>query len=302
VTWLDEAGIDMEVLVPSPAPFAYDVEPELALAVCRSYNNANGRALKRHPGRFIGVAVVPMQDPIAAVEELDRAISEVNIHAPLISTNINGRNLDEDEFWPFYARVEQLGVPLIIHGGRFGTGGVLGMDRLNKMHLDNALGFLYEGTSAITSLIMGGVLDLFPRLKIGVLETGAGYLPYLMDRLQGVYECETLGGIHPESHVPVKELIQKPPEDYMNQFWVCFNVAAEPRSIPNVVERFGAGRFMANSDFPHGLGGAGESMAEIVRGIAKLTEAEKEKILGLSACALFGIDPVSRKQIRHRGM
>lgn len=298
VAWLDQAGIDMEVLIPSPASFAYDVEPEIGIAVCRSYNDAIGRILKRHPSRFIGLAVVPMQDPMVAIEELERAIHELNIHAPLVISNVNGRNLDEQEFWPFYERVEQLGVPMIIHGSRFERGGVLGMDRLDKMHLDNALGFMYEGTLAITSLILGGILDMYPRLKIGVMETGAGYLPYLMDRLQEVYGCETLGGISPYSHHRVRDLIRKPPEEYMNQFWVCFNVAAEHRSIPAVVERFGADRFMANSDFPHGLGGAGQGMAENVHGIAKLTEGDKEKILGLSGCALFGIDPRSRQQMR----
>jgi predicted TIM-barrel fold metal-dependent hydrolase len=55
--WLDNVGFDMQVLVPSPSPFAYDLEPELGLAVCRSYNNAIGRALQQHPGRFIGLAV-----------------------------------------------------------------------------------------------------------------------------------------------------------------------------------------------------------------------------------------------------
>jgi uncharacterized protein len=170
------------------------------------------------------------------------------------------------------------------------------------MHLDNALGFMYEGTLAITSLILGGVLDLCPRLKVGVLETGAGYLPYLMDRLGEVYECETLGGVSPYSHWPVKQIVKKSPEEYMNQFWICFNVAAERKSIRSVAERFGADRFMANSDFPHGTGGGGEGMAGILRGIVGLTEGDKEKILGLSACELFGIDPRSRKQIRRTGL
>lgn len=302
VKWLDKAGIDMEVLAPSPAPFAYDIEPELGVAVCRSYNNAIGRVLKRHPGRFIGLAVLPMQDPVAAVEELDRAVGELGIHAPLVITNVNGRNLDGEEFWPVYERIEELGVPLIVHGNRFEKGGVLGMERLAHMHLDNSLGFLYEGTLAITSLIMGGVLDLYPRLRVGVVETGAGYLTCLMDRLQEVYEGEVFGGISPEASKPVKELVRKAPEEYMNQFWVCFNVGAERKSVAHVVERFGADRFMVASDFPHGLGGAGEGMADVVRGLEKLSQVQKDQLLGLSACALFGIDPATRKEVRHQGL
>jgi aminocarboxymuconate-semialdehyde decarboxylase len=294
--WLDEAGFDMQVLVPSPSPFTYDLEPEIGVAVCRAYNDAIGRALRRQPGRFIGLAVLPMQDPARAVEELDRAVLELGIHAPLVITNVQGRNLNEYEFWPVYARIEQLGVPLIVHGNRFGP--LLGLERLDHMHLDNALGFLYEGTLAITSLIMHGVLDMYPRLRVGVLETGAGYLTYLMDRLDEVYEGEVFSGISPNSGKRVKDLILKHPEAYMDQIWVCFNVAAEHRSMPHVIERFGADRFMINSDFPHNIGGGGKGVIDVVRAMDRLTDEQKEHLLGLSACRLFGMDPVTREQVR----
>jgi len=294
--WLDRVGIDMQVLVPSPASFTYDIEPELGVAVCRSYNNAIGRLLKRHPGRYIGLAVLPMQDPLAAVEELDRATLELGIHAPMVISNVNGRNLNEYDFWPVYERMEELGVPLIVHGNRFGP--LLGMERLPNMHLDNALGFLYEGTLAITSLIMYGVLDMFPRLRVGVLETGAGYITYLMDRLQEVYEGEVFGGVSPIHGKPVNELIKKSPREYMDQIWICFNAAAESRNIPHVVDMFGADRFMVNSDFPHGLGGAGEAMTDMVLSLEALTPGQREQLLGLSACALFAIDPETREQRR----
>ena len=297
-TWLDEAGIDMQVLVPSPGPFAYAIEPELGLALARSYNDSIARLLERHPGRFIGLAVFPMQDVVAAVEELDRAVGELGIHAPLIISNVNGRNLSDPELWPFYERVEQLGVPLMIHGNRFETPGPVALNRLDHMHLDNTLGFLFEGTLAITSLIMYGVLDMFPRLKVGILETGAGYLPYLMDRLQEVYEGETFGGISPASGKAVKELIRKPPEEYMDQLWLCFNAGAEHRSVAPVVARFGADRFMVNSDYPHGLGGSGASLTSVVRSLQGITDAEKDSLLSHSARSLFGIDPATRKQVR----
>jgi aminocarboxymuconate-semialdehyde decarboxylase len=129
-----------------------------------------------------------MQSPPRALKELDRAITDLGLQAPTLFTNVNGRNLDQPEFWPIYARIEELGVPLILHPSR--SGKLLGLERLTKLHLDNALGFLYEGTLAITSLICGGVLDMFPRLRVGLLETGSGYLPYLMDRLNEVYDTE----------------------------------------------------------------------------------------------------------------
>jgi hypothetical protein len=93
----------------------------------------------------------------------------------------------------------------------------------------------------------------------------------------------------------VRDLIKKSPKAYMDQIWICFNTAAERPNIPHVVDMFGADRFMVNSDFPHGLGGAGEAMADMVYAIDELSPPQKEELLGLSACRLFGIDPVTRK-------
>ena len=299
VEWMDGTGVDMQVLLVPGTAFAYATEPQMGAALTQSINNAIARVLQRHPGRFIGLALIPMQDQTLALEELDRAVGELGIHAPLIVSNVNGRNLSEPEFWPFYQRLEELGVPLIIHGSRQNTPGPAGIERLEHMHLDNALGFMYEGTLAISCLILYGVLDRFPRLRVGVLETGAGYLPHLMERLQVVYDKETFGGVSPLAATPVKELVRKSPEEYMDQIWLNFDIDMERRSVPYVVGRFGADRFMVSSDYPHGgFGGAGESYIDVVRGLEGLTGEQKELLLGGSACALFGIDPKTWRQVR----
>ena len=251
VQLLDQLGIDLQVLVPSNESFHYDVDPELALSVCQSYNNAIGRVLRQFPGRFIGLAHVPMQAPLLAVQEAERAITELGIHAVTTFTTVAGRNLDEPDLWPVYAKLEELNVPLILHPSRSGT--LLGLDRLTKYHLDNSLGFLYEGTLAISSLITGGVLDLFPRLRVALMETGCGYLPTLMDRLQEVYDAEG-----------VDKLIKKRPHEYLDQFWIAANVSTERDTLGYVTQRYGADRIMMAIDFPHGLGGAGESCIDDV--------------------------------------
>ena len=276
IEFMDQLGIQMGVLVPSNPPFHHDVEPDLATSVCQSYNNAISRVLRNHPGRFIGLAHLPMQSPTRALKELDRAIIELGLQAVTLMTNVNGRNLDEPEFWPVYAKIEELNVPLILHPSR--SGKLLGMDRLMKFHLDNALGFFYEGTLAITSLICGGVLDLFPRLRVGILETGSGYLPYLMDRLDEVYDQEG-----------VNKLIRKRPHEYLDQFWISANVSTEKETLVYVVQRYGANRLMMAVDFPHGLGGAGLTCIDEVLNNPGLTEPQKDRIMGLNAAALFGI-------------
>ncbi len=272
VTFMDERSIDMQVLVPSEQ-FHYDVEPDLGTSVCESYNNAMGRVLRKYPGRFIALANVPMQNPPRAVKELDRAVTELGLHAALVFGNVDGRNLDEPEFWSVYERLEQLNVPLIIHPGRFGK--LMGIERVNKFHLENSLGFLYEGCMAITSLITGGVLDMFPRLRVGLLETGAGYLPTLMDRLNEVYD-----------HEGVDKLILKRPHEYLDQFWLTANVTSEKDTLPYLVQRHGADRFMMGTDYPHGLGGAS---LDDLNSNPGLTDDDKQKILGPNAARLFNL-------------
>lgn len=275
---MDRFGVDMGVLGHNGTIFSDRVEPDLYTSVCRSYNNAIGRLLERYPGRFIGLAVLPMQKPNRAVDELERAVKELGLHAPLLQTNIDGRNLDEPEFWPVYAKAEELNVPLYLHGSRMNT--ILGLERLWKYHFDNALGFLYEGSLAIASFICGGVLDLFPRLRIGLFETGCGYLPYLMDRLDEVYDRTSL----------LPQAIKKRPHEYLNHFWLSANVASEQEMMCTVIQRYGAERIMMAVDFPHTVGGAGdESPIDCVKQNPGLTQEHKDRILGLNAAELFAI-------------
>jgi aminocarboxymuconate-semialdehyde decarboxylase len=276
VEFLDRIGVDMQVLVPSNDAFHYDVDPDLATSVCQSYNNAVSRVLQKYPGRFISLIHVPMQAPTRAVKELERAVNDLGMHALTMMTNVNGRNLDEPEFWPVYAKAEELNVPLILHPSR--SGRLLGLERLTKYHLDNSLGFLYEGTLAITSLITGGVLDMFPKLRVALMETGCGYLPTLMDRLNEVYD-----------HEGVDKLIKKRPHEYLDQFWIAANVTTEAETMAYVIERYGADRLMMAIDFPHGLGGAGEACVDDVIANPRLSEEQKDRIMGLNAAELFAI-------------
>jgi predicted TIM-barrel fold metal-dependent hydrolase len=114
------------------------------------------------------------------------------------------------------------------------------------------------------------------------METGTGYLPYLMDRLIEVYE-----------HEGVDELIKKKPHEYLDQFWLAANVSTEQETMAYVIERYGADRIMMAIDFPHGLGGAGENCIDDVIENPRLTEPQKERILGENAAELFGIDSSS---------
>ena len=125
-----KADIHVQVLIPSNGSFYYDVEPELAAAVCRSYNNAIGRIIRNHPGKFIGVATLPMQEPKMAVQELDRAVRELGLRGPVCYTTVQDKDLDAEEFWPVYEKSQALGVPIIVHP--VNTGPILGGWRMTR--------------------------------------------------------------------------------------------------------------------------------------------------------------------------
>jgi aminocarboxymuconate-semialdehyde decarboxylase len=275
---LAKIGFDRQVLVPNNAPFAYDVDPDLGASVCRSFNNAVARVLKKYPDKFIGLAVLPMQDVTLAIQELDRAVLELGIHAPQIQTHIMDKNLDEYEFWPFYKRVEELGVPLIVHCSHLSI--TAGAHRYKRYRFGNALQFPAETSLAIGSLICSGALDTFPKLRLGFLEAGAGFLPYLFDRLDEVAVEE------PEY---TKVSIKKLPTEYLDQLWFSFNIKAEPKSIPFLIERIGADRLLISSDYPHGLAGSGANTIQYLESLETVSAEDKEKMMGLNALRLFNL-------------
>jgi predicted TIM-barrel fold metal-dependent hydrolase len=114
---LDRDGIDRQVLIFHTAHVFYSAERKIAIETARQYNDglAEMIATCKAPARYIGAAPMPLQDPKAAANEATRAVKQLGMPVVVIGTNVNGKNLDLPEFEPFFARINELGVPLIIH-------------------------------------------------------------------------------------------------------------------------------------------------------------------------------------------
>ena len=114
---LDRDGIDRQVLIFHSAHVFYDAENRVAIEAARKYNDglAEMIATCKAPARYMGAAPLPLQDPIAAAEEAERAVKELHMPVVVIGTNVRGKNLDMPEFRPFFARINELNVPIIIH-------------------------------------------------------------------------------------------------------------------------------------------------------------------------------------------
>ena len=112
---MDASGVDMQVISAVPSFLYYGIEAEAALWYSRRQNDGIARAVKEHPKRFIGMATVPLQDTKMALAELDRSANKLGLRGLKLLSNINGRQLDNPAFMPFYKEVEALGMPVFIH-------------------------------------------------------------------------------------------------------------------------------------------------------------------------------------------
>ncbi|MDA0240486.1 MAG: amidohydrolase family protein [Proteobacteria bacterium] len=263
---LDKAGIDVQVLSSSNVHQCCDWAPARdALRVHKLLNDTFAEMIQAHPDRFAGLATVPLQNVPMAIKELDRAILEKGLHGVNMSSNINGVDLDHEKFHPFWKRAEELGVPIYIHPAGATD------PRLARYYLWNSMGQPYEEGMAMTSLILGGVMDKFPDLNF-VMAHGGGTLPHYDGRLERNYRRGR----------GFAKSITAPPSEYFKRFYYDTCVY-NPEVLTNLAKKVGAGRLIMGSDYPIGeLDPIG-----FVRKNRSLTTAAKKKIVGGTAARLL---------------
>lgn len=178
---MDEAGIDFQVLSPNPLTYFHFAAPHLAVDFCRTHNDALAGLLEGRRARLAGLAALPVQDVGAAIEELERAVTQLGLLGAAIGTDLP-HPLDSSEMDPLYAACVRLEVPLFIHPGPAGIDGPAGDPNLAAYDLDVIIGFAAQETLAVARLIYGGVLDRHPDLDI-CLSHGGGATAFLAGRM-----------------------------------------------------------------------------------------------------------------------
>ena len=262
---MDAMGVDMQALSPWMGFLNRD------LAIARQTNDGIAEAMDRHPGRFLGLAAVPMSSPEEAAAEVERAVKDLGLHGVGIGTNVGGTNLDAKEFAPFYAKAQELDVPIFIH-----PVDVLGVDRLKSYYLVLLLGVPTDTAVAVASLIFGGVLKEFPRLKF-YLAHGGGSCPYIMGRWEQGWR------VRPETRVH----IDRPPSEYFKRFH--FDTMLQSTAALNfLVESVGVERVLMGTDYPFDLGD--HHPVDSVTAVPHLSDGQREQIFSGNAAALFKLD------------
>jgi len=265
---MEREGIALQAISCVPFLMYPDVANDLGLAIAQVSNDAMTALARSYPRHFAPLASVPLQNPVAAAKELERA-AKLGLRGVEIPPKIGERQLDEPDFEVFWAAAETLEMVVCVHPFEAAPAGALG-----RYFLGNLVGNLYDTGLAAALLIYGGVLERHPKLKV-VLYHAGGALPALVGRLDMGYrlvaEC--------------KQAIPRAPSTYLPQFH--FDIIAHSRAmLGHLVGNYGAGRFVVGSDYPLPAGLA--HPVEEVKALGLSAENEA-KILSGNAGALLGL-------------
>ena len=179
---MDAAGVDVQVVSPSPSHYHYWAGVDLAATVCRTANRAVTAVVAQAPDRLTGLGLVPLQHPQLWVEMLDDAVGTCGLAGVEMSWFAPGVELSDSRLDPFWARAAELSAVVFLHP--FGCS----LDeRLDRFYLSNSVGQPVENAVALSHLVFSGVLDRHPGLRI-VAAHGGGYLPTYLGRSDHAWE------------------------------------------------------------------------------------------------------------------
>jgi aminocarboxymuconate-semialdehyde decarboxylase len=262
--------VDVQVLSTIPVLFNYWAKPADGLETSRFFNDHIAETAGGNKKAFIGLGTLPMQDVDSAIKEMERCISELKMPGVEIGTNINGKNLSESEYHPFFEAAEKLGCAVFIHPWE-----MMGEKDMQKYWLPWLVGMPAETTRAICSLIFGGVFEKFPKLRVAFAH-GGGSFPYTLGRIKHGYD------VRPDL---VQVDNQRNPYDYLSQFWVD-SLVHDADAFGFLRKMMGDDKICVGSDYPFPLGEArpGELIEKL-----KLEKNIEEKLLYKNALDWLGV-------------
>jgi aminocarboxymuconate-semialdehyde decarboxylase len=269
---MDAQGIDYQAI--NVNAWGYSADRALAVDLVKLQNEKISQWCAAHPDRFVGMATVALQHPDLAAQQLDEAVRKLGLRGAAIGGSVEGQELSDRKFDPFWAKAEELGVLLFMHPQA--AAGTTQNPRLQgKGGLGNTIGNPLETTVFLSHLIFEGTLDRFPGLKICAAHAG-GYLPSYTGRSDAL--CGRGSG------ADCKALKKKPSEYFRRELFIDTMVFRE-EGLRHLIAEVGVGQMVYGTDYPFDW----PVGIDFVLNASFLSNAEKEAILGGNLIKLLRI-------------
>lgn len=269
INQMDKHGIDKTILSLGN-PWVDCFSSEKSVEVSEKMNDEIHDLVSQYPERLIGMGVLPLKDPEAAVKELDRVVKDLDFKGVVVGSNIDGAPLDDESLSIFYERADQLGARIYIHPRNpFGIGFQSGYEYTIPL----SLGFPFDTTLALSRLILSGILDDYSDIEFIGAHAG-GALPYLMGRLDRGTPFEKFG-------------LEKKPSEYIKEDIYYDTLIYSTDHLEFCSKLFGSDRILLATDDPFPITDVGE-MIDSVKSM-DVSDQAKEMIFSENAKKLFNI-------------
>jgi uncharacterized protein len=278
---MDADGIDAAFLYPSLGLFSGAIhDPALAAAVCRAYNRWLADYCQPYPDRLFGVAMLPMQSVALAIAEMRFAKKELGFKGGFIRPNpYNNKMINHPDYEPFWAAAEDLDFSIGFHEGAAACRPQVGIDRFEGRGARHIITHTMEMMLACLAVIWGGVCEKHPKIRIGFLESGGGWIAPWLDRMDRHFDDQGFND---------SGLTTRPSELFQRNCWISFEPVEG--SLKVLADYVGPNKIMWATDYPHPDGffpGAPDMVRKQLEG---LSAATKHGVMAGGALSFYGMN------------